>query len=91
MLLDIPELTGIQWTSGAGNLPIWDKAWHEMYRKIQDKKKNIVLLGGISEHDLAGAEALIKSIDPTGVYISLWASTPDKLKMIIELIEKWSS
>ena len=91
MLLDIPELTGIQWTSGAGNLPIWDKVWHEMYRKIQDKKKNIVLLGGISEHDLAGAEALIKSIDPTGVYISLWASTPDKLKMIIELIEKWSS
>ena len=90
MLLDIEGLTGIQWTSGAGNAELWDEKWFDLYRKIQDKKKNIVLLSGINEHDEAGAERLIKSLDPTGVYISFGCSSEDKAKDMLEKISRWS-
>ena len=90
MLLDIEGLNGIQWTAGDGEKPLWDEKWFPLYKKIQDKKKNIVLLGGISENDMAGAERLIKSIDPTGVYMSVWASSPEKAEEIIEKVELWS-
>ena len=90
MLLDIPGLTGIQWTAGGGEAPLWDEKWFPLYRKIQDKKKNLVLLGGISERDMAGMERLIKTLDPTGVYISAWFSSPEKADEIIGKIENWS-
>jgi 5-methyltetrahydrofolate--homocysteine methyltransferase len=90
MLLDIEGLTGIQWTSGAGNAELWDEKWFDLYRKIQDKKKNIVLLSGISERDEKGAERLIKSLDPTGVYISFGCSSEDKAKDMLEKISRWS-
>ena len=90
MLLDIPELTGIQWTSGAGEAPLWDEKWFPLYKRIQEKNKNIVLLGGISEGDMAGAERLIKTLDPTGLFISVGCGSPERLDNMIELVEKWS-
>ena len=89
MLLDIPELTGIQWTAGDGNAPLYDEKWFGLYRRIQDKKKNLVLLGAIGEHDMAGAERLIKSIDPVGVHLSLGASSRERALDMIEKIERW--
>ncbi len=89
MLLDIPGLTGIQWTPGAICEPLWDKKWYEIYRKVQDKKKNLVLLGGINECDMEGAERLVKSIDPTGVYISCWSSSREKGEEMVEKITRW--
>jgi len=90
MLLDIPGLNGIQWTAGAGQAPLWDEKWFPLYKRIQDKQKNLVLLGGISERDMDGMERLIKTLDPTGLYISAWFSTPEKAEEIVEKIEKWS-
>ncbi|MBQ4353506.1 MAG: hypothetical protein IJC71_01290 [Clostridia bacterium] len=91
MLLDIDGLTGIQWVPGAGNAPLWSEKWFDMYRKIQDKKKNLVLLGGLSEGDMAGAERLIKSLDPTGVFISCGFSSREKAEEMLENIEKWQA
>ena len=45
---------------------------------------------GIGENDLAGAERLIKSIDPTGVYISVNCSSKDKAEALLEKITRWS-
>lgn len=90
MLLDIPGLTGIQWTAGDGEKPLWDEKWFPIYKKIQDKKKNIVLLGGYSERDEAGFERLIKTLDPTGLYISAGSSTPEKADELVEKVEIWS-
>ncbi len=90
MLLDIPELTGIQWVSGSGQAPLTDEKWFDLYRKIQDKKKNIVLLGGIQEDDLEGAERLIKSLDPSGLFISVECSGREKAEDILEKITRWS-
>ena len=91
MLLDIPGLTGIQWTPGDGQAPLWDEKWFPVYKKIQEKKKNLVLLGGINQRDMAGMERLIKTLDPTGVYVSAWFSDPDTADSILEKIEKWSN
>ena len=90
MLLDIPELTGIQWVAGDGNAPLTDECWFDLYRRIQDKNKNIILIGGIGEHDMAGAERLIKSIDPKGVYISFDASSREKAEEMVEAVTEWS-
>ena len=91
MLLDIEGLSGIQWVAGGGQPPLCDERWFPLYKKIQDKKKNIVLMSGISANDMAGAERLIKTLDPTGVYISYQAGTVEKAEMMLENIEKWTS
>ena len=90
MILDIPNLTGIQWVSGAGDEPERDEKWFEIYRKIQDKKKNLVLMYSINEHDMEGTERLIKSIDPAGVYLSFGCSCKEKAEEMIEKITRWS-
>lgn len=90
MLLDIPNLNGIQWVAGDGHEPLTDPKWYELYKKIQNKKKNIVLLGGLNENDMAGAERLIKSIDPTGVCISWRCSSREKAEDMLEKITLWS-
>ena len=48
-------------------------------------------LGGLSYRDLASSERLIKSLDPTGVYISTGFDQPEKVDKMIELVEKWSN
>jgi len=90
MLLDIPTLNGIEWVAGDGQLPLYDESWFAMYRKIQDKKKNLVLRRAIREDDLAGAERLIKSIDPVGVYISVECKTKEGAETILEKVTRWS-
>ena len=89
MLLDIEGLTAIQWVPGAGQAPIWDERWFPMYKKIQDKKKNLVLMGGISAMNTEASERLIKSLDPTGVFISYSTDTKDKADRMVENVEKW--
>ena len=90
MLLDIPDLTGIQWVAGAGQAPLYDECWFDLYRKIQDKKKNLVLMGGVSEKDIEGSERLIKSLDPTGTYISAHFSSRESAERMLENIIKWT-
>ena len=91
MLLDIEDLTAIQWVPGGGQLPKWDEKWFPMYQKIQAKKKNLVLNGGFPTNDLKAAEKFIKSLDPTGVYISFAVPDRDTGERLVELIEKWSN
>ncbi len=90
MLLDIPTLTGIEWVAGDGHEPVWDEKWFPLIKKIQDKKKNVVLRRAISMNDLAGAEKLIKTFDPVGLYLSVTAPDKDSADRILELVEKWS-
>lgn len=89
MLLDIDGLTAIQWVPGGGQPQKWEEKWFPLYKKIQDKKKNIILNNGLSVNDLKASERLIKSIDPTGVYISFTAPDKDTADRMVELVEKW--
>ena len=88
-ILEIENLTGIQWTCGDGHEPLWNEKWFDLYHKIQDKKKNLVLLGGINENDMESAERLIKSLDPTGLHISAHFSSKAKAEEAVEKITKW--
>ena len=90
MLLDIPGLSGIQWTPGSGNDPLTSKKWFPLYQKIQEKNKNLVLLGAINEKNLDAAEPLIKTLDPKGLYISVNCSCKEKAENILEKITLWS-
>jgi len=90
MILDLPGLAGIQWAPGAGQAPEWDEKWFPVYRKIQDKKVNLILRRGASEKDPKGMEKLIKTIDPAGTYISAVFSCEEKAAEMAENIEKWS-
>ena len=90
MLLDIPNLTGIQWTSGDGTYHVSDPAWFDLYRRIQDKGKNLVLLGAIGDWDMAGAERLVKSLDPKGLFLSCGCSGRERAEDMLEKILSWS-
>lgn len=91
MLLDIEGLTGIQWVAGGGQPPLWDEKWFPLYKKIQDKKKNLVLVGGLSAKDLDATERLIKTLDPTGVSLSFQAGKKETADRLLECIDKWTS
>ncbi len=89
MLLNLEGLNGIQWSPGDGKPPMWDPCWFDTYRKIQDKKKNLVLLIGISHTDMAAAERLVKTLDPTGLYLACGAPDEDTADRIAEAVDRW--
>ena len=91
MILDIPGLTGIQWVVDPGKPPLWDECWFDMYRKIQDKKKNLVLLCGLPQHNGVEAERLIKTLDPVGLYISASRGSKAEADRSVEDVVRWSS
>ena len=88
-LLDIPNLTGIQWIVSPTDEPLYNEKWFDLYKKIQDKKKNIVLLNALKENDLAEAEKFFKTVDPTGVYIQAHCSSKEKAENMLETICRW--
>ena len=89
-ILDIENLTGIQWVPGDGKESVTDPKWYDLYKKIQDKGKNLVLLGGIDEKDTDRLERLVKTVDPRGVYLKIICSSKDSAEDLIEKITRWS-
>lgn len=91
MILDIPGLCGIQWNPGAGKEPLCDEKWFEIYKKIQDKGKNLILLWALDENLEDKLERFIKTVDPTGVYLSgNRFSSPEAAERMLENIIKWT-
>lgn len=84
MLLSLPRLNAIQWTSGAGKPPVTDPCWFDMYRKIQDAGKGIVLLDVAPE----GLEELFKNVSQKGMYVSTYVSDEKQANELIEMATK---
>ena len=76
-------------TEGAESEPLTDEKWFPLYRKIQDKKKNIVM-NFYADREIYGLERLIKSIDPVGVYLQIDCSSREIAEDIYEKICVWS-
>ena len=89
MILDVPGITGIQWIAGEGQSHLLDEQWYPLYRKIQDKKKNLVILASPPEN-MESVERLVKTLDSTGVYLSMWQRSKDDARRLLENIEKWT-
>jgi 5-methyltetrahydrofolate--homocysteine methyltransferase len=84
LLLDIPELTGIQWTPGAGNPGVGSPQWYPLYQRIQAKGKRLVLLG-MEAHEI---EPLFNAIAPAGVLMGLAAKSEDEARQVLALTER---
>ncbi|MEZ0536368.1 hypothetical protein ACAG39_03840 [Caldicellulosiruptoraceae bacterium PP1] len=84
ILLDIDEITGIQWVPGAGEEPVDSPKWFDLYRKIQEKGKLLVLNGVFPEY----LERLFDNIDTKGVIISTYCETKKEALDILEWRER---
>jgi 5-methyltetrahydrofolate--homocysteine methyltransferase len=63
-LIAEPSITGIQWVSGIGEASMESEKWFPLYKKIQDKGKNLVI-----DSSPMGASRLYKHLDPHGLSV----------------------
>lgn len=83
-ILEIEKINAIQWTAGAGNADIGSSDWYELYHKMQQKGKGIVLLG-VQPGDVT---RLLRELEPGGLYLSTACDTPDEAKRLEEEVSK---
>ena len=72
ILLDIPELDGIQWVPGSGVPSCEDPCWYPMYRKILERGKLLVLQCFTENRDIP---AIFDKVPGGGVLVQTWGST----------------
>jgi len=87
LLLDIPELDGIQWTPGAGNPGTGSPRWFGLYRRIQERGKLLVLLG-VAKEDIEG---VLKELSPKGILISTNCDSEDEARDLLRKAERWTA
>jgi len=86
LLLDIPELTGIQWVPGAGKPGTGSPQWFELYRKIQARGKLLVLQG----MDAADVQRVVETLSPKGLLIEVVrVGTPKEADDIVRCVHRW--
>lgn len=86
LLLDIPELDGIQWTPGAGNPGVGSPEWFHLYKRIQDKGKLLVLLG-MARKDI---ECVMSELSPSGLLISTACDSEEEARELLRKVEQWT-
>lgn len=79
MLLDIPKLNAIQWIPGARFADEGIGKWLTLYKKIQEKKKAIVVYPKIEEIDL-----VLNNLKPEGLMIFIDAGSEEEAKTILK-------
>lgn len=84
MILSMPRLNAVQWTSGDGNPGIDDPVWYDLYRKIQNAGKGLVLLG----FPMDGLENLLKNISSRGLFLSSGVRDGKEAEEIIVTAER---
>jgi hypothetical protein len=81
-LLEIKELSAIQWVFGAGNGRASD--WLPVYQKCQTAGKALQI-----HMDLDELDTFIENIKPEGVWIGLAVATPDDAEYALKRIATW--
>ena len=79
MLLEIPRLNAIQWGPGAGLAKEGIAKWIPIYKKIQAKKKSIIVYPQIDEIDL-----VLDNLSPEGLMISTKCSSQQKAEELLQ-------
>jgi hypothetical protein len=83
LLLDIPRLTGIQWTSGAGTEPEDSPKWIDMYKKILSKNKTLVLMYIRPDK----IKSLVDQLGPKGLLIQTYCNTESEAKELLKQVK----
>lgn len=86
LLLDIPQLDGIQWVPGAGNPGVGSPKWFPLYKRIQDKGKLLVLQGMAKEN----IEQVMDELSPRGLLISTTCDSEEEVREFLRKVEQWT-
>jgi len=86
LLLDIPELDGIQWVPGAGNPPVGSPKWFDLYKRIQAKGK-LLVLQGMARQDV---QRVLEELSPRGLLISTTCDSEQEARDLLRCAEQWS-
>ena len=86
LLLDIPELDGIQWIPGAGNPTVGSPVWFPIYERIQARGKKLVLQG----MERADVENVLANVSSKGLLIGITADSEDEAREWLNKAEKWT-
>lgn len=86
MLLEVPELDGIQWVPGAGREGAGSLRWLPLYKKIQAKGKLLQILYP-AVHEI---EPLIRELDPRRLIFSLGAGSEEEARDLLKKAEQWA-
>lgn len=83
-LLSLKRLNAVQWTSGDGNPPLEDSCWFDLYHRIQDAGKGLILFG-VNPNRL---EYLLNNISQRGVYMTMGVQDEKTAKEITDMMVK---
>ena len=86
ILLEIPELNGIQWVPGAGNPQTGSSEWFPMYRRIQEKGKLLVL----QNMDKEDVEGVLTNLSSRGLLIETKCDSESEARDLLEKVAKWT-
>lgn len=86
LLLDIPELDGIQWVPGAGNPGVGSRTWFPLYKRIQDKGK-LLVLQGMTKEDV---KHVMEALSPQGLLISTACDSEEEARDLLRKVEQWT-
>jgi len=84
MLLEVPEITGIQWLPGAGCPSSGSPKWVDMCRKIQAKGK-LLVMDCVPFKDF---ESIISNYSPKGLLIAGRAGTEEEARAFLAKYER---
>jgi hypothetical protein len=86
LLLDLPELSGIQWVPGAGNPGTGSPRWFAMYRRILERGKRLLLQG----MDPADVEGVLAALPARGLLIETKMDTEDQAQDLLKKAARWT-
>ncbi len=87
ILLDIPELTGIQWVPGSGNPQCDSPKWFDMYKKILNRNKLLVLQ---TFDNINNVPKILEELPNKGrILISVWMEDETSAKDFIKSIRRF--
>lgn len=85
ILLDNERLDGIQWVPGAGDDPVDSDKWLDLYKRIQNKGKLLVLTDSIPAERVS---AFFEKISPEGVVLAVWCKNEEEAYNLLEWRDK---
>lgn len=90
-LLAIPELKGIQWVPGAGQPPLTDPLWAEVFRKIRAAGKRIQFFAGQDPLGWRSLDVLAERLGSAEGIMMYGEIAPDEEPQVRQLIRKYSN
>ncbi len=79
LLLELPELGGIQWVPGAGNPGTGSPHWFPLYRRILEQGKLLLLQG----MDRADVEGVLEAIPSPGLLIETRCDSEQEVRELL--------